>query len=166
MTVRCAQKLWQVTRRWGSASTAADSARLGCWTATRFTEDGDDLVIAMSESTYLTLVLPLKDASEFENTFPQMLGWALQDLGVADADVRAECSAIAPIRFEWLRDRPMREALNHAAFICGIELAYSSDLRRVQRNLNELPHSTLRPYCVPALAVRATFTARGGMVGH
>ena len=55
-----------------------------------------------------------------------------------------------------LTNRSMTGTLNDLEYFCGIELCYHSDLRRVQLNLNEIPHAKRDP-CVPADAIRRLF---------
>jgi hypothetical protein len=55
-----------------------------------------------------------------------------------------------------LADATLREALRTVEFMCGVELMYHSELRRVQRNLNEFPHP-LPPDFVPEATVRRLF---------
>jgi len=47
-------------------------------------------------------------------------------------------------------------SLDDVEFVCSIDLSYHDDLRRVQRNLNECPHSGRNP-CVPLVAVAQMF---------
>jgi hypothetical protein len=57
-----------------------------------------------------------------------------------------------------LADRTLTQSLDDVEYICGIELLYHDDLRRVQRNLNEFPHPDRDP-CVPLEAVAQMFAA-------
>jgi hypothetical protein len=53
-------------------------------------------------------------------------------------------------------------------FHCGIELEYHQDLRKVQRNLNDMPHVNRDP-CVPLDAVTQLFEGgnrRGSCAAH
>jgi hypothetical protein len=58
--------------------------------------------------------------------------------------------------FGRLVDASLHEALETVDFVCGIELEYHTDLRVVQRRLNDFPHP-LPPDCVPEVAVRRLF---------
>ena len=68
---------------------------------------------------------------------------------------------VAPLFLSWLdvaamTNRSMAGSLNDLEFHCGIELEYHDDLRRVQRNLNDIPHVNREP-CVPVDAVSQLF---------
>jgi len=97
--------------------------------------DGHDLVIAIDAATYLTLVFRFQSAARFRSNFSAALRAALEDFG-------------AP--------RTLLSALNDVKFFCDLELGYHTDLRRVQRNLNDLPRAHRDP-CVPAEAVAMRF---------
>jgi hypothetical protein len=70
--------------------------------------------------------------------------------------VRSESAAVEFEPLARLTNRSMTGTLNDLEFHCGIELSYHDDLRRVQLNLNEIPHVNRDP-CVPVDAVRRLF---------
>ena len=155
MSIMCAQKLWRVVRRWDMsvATTARDTGGLlGPWAATRFEENDDDLVIAINQSTYLTVVFPLSQPEATCDAFRDAVAAALTDLRVPAVRIESELTALEPVHFEWLRDGTLRSVLRDLETFCGIELAYHSDLRIVQRNLNAVPHGSLAVH-VPSVAV-------------
>ena len=134
--------------------------RLGNWAATRRRFDGRDLVMALERQTYLTLVFPLWPRAGFRARFADALAAALADLGVPENLAAPERGAIDAAPIALLADRTLVTSLDDVEFICGIELMYHDDLRRVQRNLNDFPHPRRDP-CVPADAVARLFSAAG-----
>ena len=128
------------------------TVRLGGWAATCHRFDRRDLVIAIDERTYLTLVFPLAPRTGFRSRFAAALTAALEDFGVPEDVVCAERSAIDFEPLTPLADRTLVRSLDDVEYMCGIEFLYHDDLRLVQRNLNEFPHPGRDP-CVPLEAV-------------
>jgi hypothetical protein len=134
--------------------------RLGNWAATRRRFGGRDLVVALEQRTYLTLVFPLWPRGGFRARFADALAAALEDLGVPGDLAAPERGAIDAAPLALLGDRTLVRSLDDVEFVCGIELMYHDDLRRVQRNLNDFPHPRRDP-CVPVAAVARLFSAAG-----
>jgi hypothetical protein len=161
--IMCTQELW---RRLGYAGRPPSQvseplihgASLGSWAAKVFRRDRRDLVIALNERTYLTLLFPLAPRQQFRSHFANALANVLEDLGVSEAIVRSESAAVDFEPLARLTNRSMTGTLNDLEFHCGIELEYHDGLRTVQRNLNEIPHVNRDP-CVPIDAVRRLFEA-------
>lgn len=159
--IMCTQKLWRRLGHVGqppvkSAEPLVQGASLGSWAAKVFRYRRQDLVIALNERTYLTIVFPLAPRGQFYSNFAAALAHALEDLGVPTAIVRAESAAVEVEPLMRLTNRSMTGTLNDLEFHCGIELEYHDDLGRVQRNLNEIPHVNRDP-CVPVDAVTQLF---------
>ena len=159
--VMCTQKLWRALRQPGRPPLATDEpllvgASLGSWAAKVFRVDRRDLVIALNERTYLTLVFPLAPRTQFRTSFSKALDMALRDLGVPEPNVFLETSALEFEPLTRLTNRSLAGTLNDLEFHCAIELDYHADLRRVQLNLNEIPHARREP-CVPINAVWQLF---------
>jgi hypothetical protein len=161
--IMCTQKLW---RRLGYAGRPPSQVSephihgvsLGSWAAKVFRRNRRDLVIALNERTYLTLLFPLAPRLQFRSHFASALADVLEDLGVSGASVRSESAAVEFEPLARLTNRSMTGTLNDLEFHCGIELEYHDDLRTVQRNLNEIPHVNRDP-CIPIDAVRRLFEA-------
>ena len=159
--IMCTQKLLNALGKRGQPLGKAvepqlPGVRLGSWAATKCRFDRRDLVIALEQRTYLTLVFPLAPRTGFRARFADALAALLADLGVPEDVVHAERSAIDFEPFSRLADRKLVGALDDVEFVCGIELSYHDDLRRVQRNLNEFPHAGLDVY-VPLAAIARMF---------
>jgi hypothetical protein len=161
--IMCTQRLWQ---RLGYAGRPPSQVleplihgvSLGSWAAKVFRIDRRDLVIALNERTYLTVVFPLARRQEFRANFANAVGNVLEDLRLPEEIVRVESAAVEFEPLARLTNRSMTGTLNDLEFHCGIELTYHDVLRKVQLNLNEIPHANRDP-CVPIDAVGRLFEA-------
>ena len=161
--IMCTQTLWRrLGNRGRPPSSAAQpvipGALLGSWAAKVFRPAGRDLVIALNERTYLTVVFRLSPRKEFRTRFSSAVANALADLEMPDAVVRAESTAVEFQPLASLASPSLARALHDLEFFCRIELDYHDDLRKVQRNLNEVPHPYRNP-CVASAAVIELFEA-------
>ena len=151
--------MWRLVKAWnirGTPPEAIAGCRLGPWAATLSNEDPRTPVLAIDVGTILTVVFPLGDPAHFHGAFAAALDSALEDLGVGWEQIAIEVAAVKTLSLRRLVDPPLRETLNTVEFMCGLELAYSADLRTVQRRLNNFPHCK-PPYYVPEAAVRHLF---------
>jgi len=161
--IMCTQKLWRRLGNTGRppleiAAPMIHGASLGSWGLKVFRYYKQDLVIALEQRTYLTLVFPLAPRADFRLHFANALANALGDLGIPPPTVQAESIALQFQPLARLTNRSMTGTLNDLEFLCGIELEYHDDLRRVQRNLNDVPHPNRDP-CVAVDAVVQLFGA-------
>ena len=159
--IMCTQKLWRALGNSGQppvgpAETSVPGAVLGSWALRSFHYNRKGLVLALEERTYLTLVVSLAPRDGFRRRFAEALGNGLTDLGVPAAHIDLEVMVVDCLPLARLNDRSMAGALNQLEFLAHCELDYVSDLRRVQRNLNEVPHVNRDP-CVPLEAVAQLF---------
>ena len=163
-SIMCAQALWRAVRppkRRRPAAARVDEpvfqgVQFGPWAATMARFDGHDLVIAIDAATYLTLVFRFQSAARFRPNFSAALRAALEDFGAPERTGLLESTVIETAPLVALTDRTLLSALNDVKFFCDLELGYHTDLRRVQRNLNDLPRAHRDP-CVPAEAVAMRF---------
>lgn len=163
--ILCTQKLLKALEITGRPARSAaqrpfPGLRLGDWAATRSRVDGHDLVIALEQRTCLTLAFPFTPRADLRTGFADALTMALADLGVPEALAIRERAGIEAAPIERLSDRTFVTSLNDVEYMCGIELLYLEDLRRVQRNLNEFPHARCNPH-VPMEGVARLFSAAG-----
>jgi hypothetical protein len=170
--IMCTQKLWTALNHTTQPTIEVDhrlvrGTLLGDWAATVARFNRRDLVLAVNAQTYLTLVFPLTPRPRFRGNFANALGQALEDHRTITKDVAVrECAEIEVARFEHLSDRELRSTLDTVEFMCGIEMEYHEELRRVQWNLNQFPHANRDP-CVPSEAVLALFaTAANGVTSR
>lgn len=168
--IMCTQRLWQRLGHAGRPPTQVPeplihSVALGSWAAKVFRIDHRDLVIALNEGTYLTIVFPLAPRGEFRANFASAVANALEDLRLPEDIVRSESAAVEFEPLARLTNRSMTGTLNDLEFFCGIELSYHDDLRKVQLNLNEIPHANRDP-CIPREAVYRLFAMGPTECGH
>ncbi len=161
--IMCTRKLWHRLGHEGDPPSQVSEPRihgvlLGSWAAKVFRLDRRDLIIALNERTYLTVVFPLAPHRGFRSNFERAVAEVLEDLRLPEEIVRSESAAVAFEPLARLTNRSMTGTLNDLEFHCGIELSYHDDLRTVQLNLNEIPHVNRDP-CVPIDAVRRLFVA-------
>ena len=143
--IMCAQSLWRVVRHWPLADGSSDPpvGHLGSWAATRFREEDNDMLMAVNEATYMTVVVALGSEGDFLPDFRAAVAAALEDLGVPSARRAQELGALDSVHLSRLRDAGLRSVLDTLQTFCGIEFCCHSDPRTVQRNLNEVPHPSL-----------------------
>lgn len=163
----CTQKLWKGLRQPGRPPAKVTepnvpNARLGTWAAKVARFHRRDLVIAVNERSYLTVVFPLYPIAQFRHTFAGAVREVLEDLGVPEDCIHLELAVLEVAPLSGHTNRSLLGTLNDLEFHCRIELDYHSDLRKVQLNLNEIPHSNFKPYYVPITATLALFQASGG----
>ena len=162
--IMCTLKLKKALKRTAQSrrntkQEAVAGVRLGNWAATVIRGQKTDLVVALNERTYLTLVFPLKPLRAFRRNFAQALTAALLDHGVARALIPPECAQIKAAPIVRVRDETLKAAVDAASFIASIETCYHDELRDVQWNANQFPHGTVKP-CVPTEGVRLLFGVR------
>jgi hypothetical protein len=160
--IMCTQRLWRRLGHDGRPPAVEEpliyGASLGSWAAKVCRMGRRDLVIALNERTYLTVVFPLAPRRQFRTSFARAVADVLRDLSLPEGVVRSESDAIEFEPLAPLTSRSMTGTLNDLQFHCGIELGYHDDLRGVQLNLNAIPHVNRDP-CVPSEAVIRLFEA-------
>jgi hypothetical protein len=156
----CSQRLWRRVRLWALSAAPITSrvagCRLGPWAATVANEDDRQPVLAIDVGTYLTVAFPLGGPAGFHDAFGAAVGATLEDFGVAAGQIQIEMEAVTTLSLRRLVDASLSKPLETVDFMCGVELAYHTDLRVVQRRLNDFPHAPPPDY-VPATAVRRLF---------
>ena len=158
--IRCKGRLWQRlgVRRDSAVGkpTPIAGVLLGSWGAKLFRDRERYLVVAVNERTYLTAVFPFVGRERFHADLAAAVATALCDLGIADVIVRAETAALEFMPLARLGAEELADVLDDVQFMCEIELGYHTDLRIVQRSLNDFPHPNRNP-CVPLEAVHELF---------
>lgn len=160
--IRCKGRLWQrlgAPRESGPAP-VFPGVLLGSWGAKLFRDRERYLVIAVNDRTYLTAVFAFAGRERFSADLCAAAALALRDLGIAETIVRAEIAALEFMPVARLGAETLADALDDVQFMCEIELCYHTDLRLVQRNLNDFPHPARDP-CVPLQAVHELFHNAG-----
>ena len=163
--VYCDQKLWRVSREWSipfEGTVRECGPPLGDWCATLTKNIEQRLVVLVNIHTCLTIVFPLCPASDFLRTFKSALHASLEDLNVDGSAIVLETERLDALQLKRMRRSGFGSILRYVEYFCGIELMYHTDLRRVQRNLNDLPHAG----GVPALEVPALFARGAEYLSH
>lgn len=161
--IMCSQKLWRRLGHSGRpplqvAEPLIHGVCLGSWAAKVCKIDRRDVVIALNERTYLTLLFPMSPWRRFRENFALALAHVLEDLALPPDVVRSEAAAIEFVPLARLSHRSMAGTLNDLKFHSAIELEYHRDLRKAQLALNDMPHVNRDP-CVPIDAVNQLFEA-------
>lgn len=155
--IRCRGKLWQRLRGARAGSEVAfPGVMLGSWAAKTFSYESRELVIAVNERTYLTVVFALVPRERFPAELAAAVGMALRDLRIPEPLARAESAAVEFMPVAAFGSSEFAAVLDRVQYFCELELCYHTDLRVVQANLNRLPHPNRDP-CVPLEAVRQLF---------
>jgi hypothetical protein len=162
--IMCTGRLWQRLRQLRRppsrvAEQPMPGISLGPWAAKVFKDSGRDFVLVLEQRTYLTLLFLLPPIAQFRPQLSGALANALIDVGVPPAIACTECAAIEFEPLARLEDSLLRERLDDVEFTCGIEFSYHTDLRIIQRNLNDFPHPDRDP-CTPVEGVRRLFDCR------
>ncbi len=165
--IMCTLKLKQALKGNGEARTAGGAqenrhnrACLGNWVATVITETVGrrkmDLVVALNERTYLTVLFPLRPLHAFRRNFTTALAAALADHAVPKKLIEVECAQVEVAPLSRVRDETLKGAVQTAGYIAGVETYYQTALRDVQWNVNQFPYATVDPP-VPSEGVRMLF---------
>ena len=163
--VHCDQRMWRVVRTWKLPSWAPlrpDDGALGDWGATVIKGDDRTIMVFVNLATYLTTVFPACPAPAFVGAFKAALTSSLEDLNVDASAIGVETKLLERVDLKRMPRGEFSDVLEYVKDFCEIELMYHTDLRRVQRNLNELPHAT----GVPAAVVSALFERGPGYLSH
>ena len=114
MTLRCTRKLLERLRvPPDTESDAGPDNALGDWYANLVRVGHDQLVVAVNERSFLTLVLPARGVRDsIAGELPRLLGTLLRELEVPDAVAAREAEAMQPMAFARTADRSMVASLN------------------------------------------------------
>ena len=162
----CTRGLWGAIAGGGAlprrGRTNANTSRLAAWSARDVPTAAGRVVVALEESTYLTVVCPLVQLPGFVAVFAASVGTALEDLGIPADLIQSEVLAIVEgASFARNDNRSLLGSVNDVAFHADVQLEGArrndlSALGRAQRELNEMPHVHKEPP-FPSQAVRLLF---------
>jgi uncharacterized protein DUF6933 len=172
LCIQCTRLLWG---RLGPARVARarvpdrifDGVALGSWTASMFRCGHRDVVIALDERTYATVLFALMPRRRFRANFALALGELLEDVHLPASVVAQECAALQFAPVARLDPGAPCDTLGHAQRLCELELFDGRDLRDVQLRVNAYPYIAGPASCArEALAeVFAPAMVRRGMPG-
>jgi uncharacterized protein DUF6933 len=164
--IMCTRGLWRAIGGQGilpqRRPTDAHTSRLAVWSARDVPTAAGRIVVALEESTYLTIVCPLLPLPGFVLVFAASVGTALEDVGIPAGLVQSEVAAIVEgASFARNDNRSLLGSVNDVAFHADVLLEDArrndlSALGRAQRELNEMPHVRRQPP-FPSQAVRLLF---------
>jgi hypothetical protein len=133
VALRCTQRLLKRLRTDLASPVPVARNALGHWYATVLTFNRTAYVIAVSERSLLSVVLPGAPFSTLVARFPAALAELLRALGVPAGRVATEVAAISPLVVATTASRRVLGCLNQYAFELSIHLSdepHSSLLRR------------------------------------
>src|SRR5262249_42223564 len=102
--IMCTRSLWEAIGGRGSLPqrrpTDALSSRLAVWSAHDVSTDAGRVVVALEESTYLTIVCRLWGMPDFGRVFAASVGAVLDDLGIPTGLIHLEvCRIVEGVSF-------------------------------------------------------------------
>ncbi len=161
VTIMCTLKLQKALvaagQQWtrGNAPGASGPGRLGNWAAT-LVDAGTPVVVAVNDTTCLTLLTPLKPVRQLGCRLAAALRQALLKRDVSRGAVDRECEQIATAQFARLRDRRLIEELAFAELETATHGAEGETPASIQEMLNTYPYSGIGADD-PNAAVRSLF---------
>ncbi len=149
-TIMCTKKLWHAIGDGRTLPHCSDPSLepglLGVWGAKPVALPEGDFCVALHETTYLTLVLPLEPLPAFLAHFTRALASELEYLGIPGEMIMEELSASFE-RIEFARhwNRSLVGSLNDIGHNLGWVLAQEKvadgrAVARIQHWLNRMPH--------------------------
>ena len=151
----CTKALWTAIGGRGSLpkrdGVLERACRLQAWSMRELFTPIGPVVVALEETTYLTLVFPLLALPDFSEAFAEALDAQLTALGVPHEAIANETAALLHRpRFAKNDNRSLLGSVNDVAFHALVRLEGSrrltlDALRRVQDGLNGMPHVNRRP---------------------
>lgn len=128
VTLRCTQKLLKRMKVSPDRDTNTPTTRLGDWYANLLYINRQQIVLCISEVTYLAVVLPAKDSASLTARLTagveQMLRW----LQLPQSDIATELGAMQNMQIGRTDSRRTLGVLNDTAFMLEAHLAYQPDV--------------------------------------
>jgi len=162
VALRCTQRLLRRLRTDVVATVPEAGNALGHWYANVLTINRTAYVIAISERSLLSVVLPGAPFNTLAARFPQALAQLLHALGVSESQVTTEVARMSPLVITATANRRVLGCLNQYAFELSMHFSdepYSSLLER-ELWLSENISSTIR-YSEPRELALELLGARG-----
>lgn len=167
ITLHCTQK---VRKRLKLAATPSDSSppttALGDWYVNLLQFGRQQVVMATSERSLLTVLLPARDLRQ---SLVPNLRWAVQQLltvlAISPETVSREIAAMQPITFANAVNRRVLGSMNDFAWQVGGYLSRTDDALELARRLSETPMSAIGSKArlgIPAEVARELLAAHYG----
>jgi hypothetical protein len=164
-TLMCTKTLWHTIggrdQLLGRSREMSTRTRLADWSMGEFPTAVGLLAVALEETTYLTVLCPALELPGFLLAFAAALETALEDIGVSTSMAQAESHALVRnARFAKNDNRSLVGSVSDVGFHASVRLAESRitlpTIRRVQRELNGMPHVNREP-AFPDQAIQLLF---------
>lgn len=145
--LRCTAKLRRRLRLGDLPDPGPGSAALGDWYAHLLTVDRQPLVLAVSERSLLSVVLPARDLRNLASHFLRAVRERLERIGVAEASVEREMACFMPLAFGVTRSRSVLGSIND--FVLQLKaraahpLGYDWTPQSFEDELGEIPCSPI-----------------------
>ena len=150
VALRCTKRLLRRLRV--EPADAVEPARnaLGHWYANVLTINGGLFVLAISERSLLSVVVPSAPFNTLLSRVPQALAELLRNLSVPERQVARELTAMSPLAVAATASRKVLGCLNQYAFELEIDFQYNPHRTLLERELwlSENISSAIR-YCHP-----------------
>lgn len=138
------------------------NTRLGTWALGMTDPEDGELVVALNLATCLTLVFPVARGGMFRQSFAMTLTETLEGMNVPRGVALTEAAVVEHAPVTGMSGGEHTRTLRDLEFVCGLELRYQPDLRRVRDNLHEWPFFRRHPRAAVeelfALAARRSHT--------
>jgi hypothetical protein len=135
VALRCTQRLLRRMRADAVAAVPEAANALGHWYANVLTFNRTAYVIALSERSLLSVVLPGAPFNTLVARFPQFLGQLLHALDVPESQVTTELAATVPLAIATTANRRVLGCLNQYSFELSIHFADEPHSSLLEREL-------------------------------
>jgi hypothetical protein len=163
VALRCTQRLLRRLRAGVVADAPGEAGNaLGHWYANVVTLNRTPLVLAVSERSLLSVVLPGAPFNSLVTRFPQALAQLLRSLAVPETQVMREMASMSPLAIAATANRRILGCLNQFAFELSVHFSDDPRCTLLQRELwlSENISSAIR-YSVPRELALELLATRG-----
>jgi hypothetical protein len=145
LTLRCTQKLRARLRLPDPLPEPPPSnGALGDWYVSLFEMESDQIILATSQASLLTVLLPAtRLRAKLSQTLHSALGELLGSLGVPRAVLARELATMEPVIFGPARDRRVLSSMSQMASETAILRGRGNDLHAIALTLCYVPRSVL-----------------------
>jgi hypothetical protein len=164
-SIMCTRNFWRVIGGKGALPLrepyTPTSTRLASWCVRELATPDGLIGVGLEETTYLTVIFHIVPLPNFAPVFATAVGEALFDLAVSFRAADRESAAIAASAcFAKNDNRSLLGSVNDVSWHTLVRLEGSSvtpaAMRKVQRELNDMPHVKREP-SFPSAAIRLLF---------
>lgn len=146
LVLRCTHKLLARLKSVGSEPSLRSTTRLGDWYGNTLSTGEHRLVLFVSESTFLPVVIPLRESRTMVARFRVALRQILQSLAVHSATIEKEIDEGGEVVIASTASRRVLGVMNDLAFQAKwiIDHRSSGDWLQLSLSLGEVPCGPLR----------------------